>query len=273
MNSVFEAISDSMRRRKAVAVCTVIATSGSVPLKAGAKMLVWNDGRTLGTIGGGNIEKQVTEDAKEHLALGKSSLKEYHLLDLEMCCGGTMNIFIDSIKVPRQLIVFGAGHIGRNIVSFAENLDFSIVVIDNRETAVAALSKSTATVFHLDYDAAVNLLTFDKDTYIVICTHRHEYDKGILAHCIQKPHAYLGMIGSRRKVFITRKRFLEKGFCTGYQFDQVDSPIGFDFGQNSPGEIALGIVAKLVAVANGRNTSIDVIKKDYEIHSDSHRCS
>ncbi len=236
-------------------------------------MLVWKDGRIFGTIGGGNIEKLVMEDAIRLMESGEPILKEYHLLKEQMCCGGTMKIFIEPMKRTKQLLIFGGGHIGKNIANYAQNLDFKVIVIDERKEIMQDLPSSIVKVL-MNHHQAFQQLTFDAETYIVICTHQHEYDREILAHCIIQPHAYLGMIGSKRKVIVTRNRFINQNICSIEQLDRIDMPMGFDIGQNSPEVIALGILAKVVAVSNGKDINNETNLKEYEKTSfDSNGCS
>ncbi|MBL7924804.1 MAG: XdhC family protein [Bacteroidia bacterium] len=272
MHTVLEAANEAVKRREAVALCTVVRTTGSAPLKAGATMLVWQQGHALGTVGGGNVEKQVVEDAVKLIGEGNSTLREYPLLDLQMCCGGTMSIFIHTLKIRKRLIVFGAGHIGSRIIDFAEKLDFHVLAVDERAEITGKLNLPPSSIITLPHETSLPLLPFDRDTYIVICTHQHEYDREILAYCLGQPHAYLGMIGSRRKILVTRKRFLQQGICDEEQFDHADMPMGYNLGQNNPAEIAFGIVAKILAIANDTQSNLYENKKQYELHSDSNGC-
>ena len=215
-------------------------------------MLVWTNGKIYGTIGGGNLEKRVIDEAMLLYEFGIPKLNEYALLKEQMCCGGTMQIFLEPMKPQKQLLIFGAGHIGSQIADYAQRLDFKVVVIDERFEMLEKISETESEKIFLNHREAFSKIVFDTSTYIVICTHLHEYDREILAFCINQPHAYLGMIGSKRKVLITKKRFLEQQIAVFEQLEGVDMPMGFDIGQNSPAEIALGIMAKIVAVANGR---------------------
>ena len=243
---------DALRRREAVVVCTVVETSGSTPLKAGAKMLVWNNGTIAGTVGGGNIEKNVISDALLLYDAGKPVLKEYHLLQQQMCCGGTMHIFMEPMKPQKQLIIFGAGHVGQHIAFYSSRLDFKVIVVDERPEMINQMSGSEIEKHPVHYTRAFPELVFDAFTYIVICTHMHAADREILAYCLERPHAYLGMIGSRRKVAVTRKLFMQQRTATAAQLNQVDMPMGLDIGQHSPAEIALGVMAGIVACSNGK---------------------
>jgi xanthine dehydrogenase accessory factor len=252
MKPVTEILNLAIKNREPVVMCTVVNTSGSTPLKAGAKMLVWTNGKIYGTIGGGILEKRVMEEAILLYESGLPQLKEYALLKEQMCCGGIMQVFIEPMKPQKQLIIFGVGHIGSQIAEYAQNLDFKVVIIDERSELLENVTAGEGEKVCLNHQEAFSRIVFDKSSYVVICTHLHEYDREILAHCINQPHAYLGMIGSMRKVIITKKRFLEQNIAALEQLEGVDMPMGFDIGQNSPAEIALGILAKIVAVANGR---------------------
>ena len=264
MSALIKKLYEALDKREAVAKCTVVATSGSTPLKASAAMIVWSDGKSFGTIGGGNIEKTVIEDTIRLIPEGNPELKKYNLLDQDMCCGGTMQIFIEPMKRANQLLIFGAGHIGSNIAFFAQNLDFKTVVIDERREMLDNPYFSSAENIQFNHIDSFSKLKLDTDTYVVICTHKHDYDREILAYCINKPTAYLGMIGSRRKVLVTRKRFLQNQLCLEEQLDRVDMPMGLNIGQNSPSVIALGIIAKITAISNGISLPSEKRITEYE---------
>jgi len=253
MKRLSELLDQALAKREPVALCTVVSTSGSTPMKSGAKMLVWENGKSTGTIGGGAVEKKVTGDAIRQLKEGVSKLNEYPLLKENMCCGGTMRLFIEPLKPQNQLFIFGAGHIGSHLAYYAGKLDFKTLVIDERPEMLDTIHGAETEKIFLPHHEALTKLIFDKYTYIVICTHLHAYDREILAACLRKPHAYLGMIGSKRKVLVTRKMFLDQNIATEAELEKTDMPLGFNIGQNSPAEIALGILAKIVAVSNGKN--------------------
>jgi xanthine dehydrogenase accessory factor len=243
-------IDEAVARREPVLLCTVVHTAGSTPLKAGAKMLVWCDGRSEGTVGGGALENKVMADALRAWNDGVPVLKSYPLLKEQMCCGGTVQVFIEPLLPQRRLLIFGGGHVGRHVALFAQHLDFCTVMVDERPEHLEG--HHGAEILCTLYREAPDRVVSDPYTYIVICTHSHEADRFLLAACLQQPRAYLGMIGSQRKVAVTRKQFLARGLATAAELDTVDMPIGWDVGQQSPAEIALGIIAKIVAVANGK---------------------
>jgi len=264
MRTFTDILQRAVSGREKAALCTLVDTSGSTPLKPGAKMLVWHDGRITGTVGGGQVEKQVVTDALQALEARRPGLWEYALSEQDMCCGGTMRVFIEPLVPRKRLVIFGAGHIGSHIAWYAQKLDFETIVVDERGEFLENTEWGHAKTICCPYREAIGQIGFDDRTYIVVCTHRHDYDRGILAACIALPHAYLGMIGSRRKVLVTAKRFRTEGIASSEALGRVDMPMGFPLGGNSPAEIALGIVARIVAVSNGVAVGQD--ETDEQLH-------
>ncbi len=277
MRSVYEIIAGIEQSGEAAALCIITETRGSTPLKTGAKMIVWQDKKIFGTIGGGNLEHKVINDALTVMQNNTAQLFEHQLVrDHEMCCGGTVFIFIEPIKKRNKLVVFGAGHVGKEVVKFARSLNFQISLVDEREAMLSGLQMEDVKIFHMHHRQFLSQVVMDENTYVVICTHLHQYDREILARCIKRPLAYLGMIGSKRKIAITRKAFLSQGLATEQELSKVDMPMGFNIGGNTPAEIGISIVAKLVAVMNGRllqaGNDAEKIKLTYaEPYSDNNR--
>jgi xanthine dehydrogenase accessory factor len=234
-----------------VALCVIINTKGSTPREAGAKMLVYADGSIEGTIGGGDLEKKVIANAIETMQNGKPSTFKHDLLHQHnMCCGGSVEIYIEPIMKKNNLYIFGAGHTGHALAQYALQFDFEVFMIDDRKEMMEAISQKEINKLNLHYEQALPLLPFDDKTFIAIMTYSHPYDRDILAFCLKKPHAYLGMIGSRRKVEMTKKMFAEAGVGTMEELETVDMPMGLDIGAEDPDEIAISVLAKLIAVKN-----------------------
>lgn len=233
-------------------LCTIIHTKGSTPRKVGAKMLVLADGTIKGTIGGGNLEKAVINDALIQLNKNEPKLFKHDLLHQHnMCCGGTVEIFIEPIKKMKRLYIFGAGHTGQALAKYALPLDFEIFVIDDRKEYIDQLKEVSAiNKLHVDYKKVLPTLPFDENTFVIILTYEHEIDRDILSYCIKKTHAYLGMIGSQRKIEMTKKMFLDAGIATNTQLKKVNMPIGKNILAETPDEIAISILAELIQVKN-----------------------
>ena len=234
------------------ALCTIIHTKGSTPRKVGAKMLVLIDGSIKGTIGGGNLEKEVIKNALVQLKKNEPKLFKHDLLHQHnMCCGGTVEIFIEPLEKMKRLYIFGAGHTGQALAKFAMSMDFEIFVIDDRKEYIDQLKEGSAiNKLHVDYKKVLPTLPFDENTFVVILTYEHEIDRDILSYCIKKPYAYLGMIGSQRKIEMTKKMFLDAGIATKEQLEKVRMPIGANILAETPEEIAISILAELIENKN-----------------------
>jgi xanthine dehydrogenase accessory factor len=237
-------------------LATVVRTSGSTPRKAAARMLVVGDGRIVGTIGGGRVEKEVADAARELLAAGdgaRAKLLRYHLThELAMCCGGEMEVFVEPLIPAPTLVVCGGGHVAHALVPLARNVGFAPIVIEEAE------EMGTPARFP---DAACIVDSFDPrdwtevalggDSYVVIVTRDHAQDQALLEHFIGRDLAYLGLIGSRRKIELFKQRLVARG-ADAARFERLHAPIGLDIGAETPEEIAVAVVAELIKVRAAR---------------------
>lgn len=251
MKSIFKIADELGQKGITCALCTVVATSGSTPLKSGAKMLVTEDGTIYGTIGGGHLEKKVIVNAHDLIAKKESGLFHHNLLQQHgMCCGGTVSVFIEFLLKPARLYIFGSGHVGRALARMASALPFDVYLIDGRKQELDLIAGENISKIPLSYTEILPSLPFNENTFIAVMTHDHAMDREIVAACMRKPFAYLGMIGSRRKAEITRKMFLSSGLFTPEEFAKLDCPMGMDIHAKNPEEIAVSILARLIEVKN-----------------------
>ena len=235
---------------KPAAICTIIETSGSTPRKAGSKMLVRSDRKTFGSVGGGKLELEVIKDALEIIKTGGTSLKTYSAgEENDMQCQGECRIFIEALPANLRLIIFGAGHVGQALAKVAANYAFSPELVDPREELVSNIDIEGIEIKVMDYVESVDNLAFDDRTFIVVCTPSHSHDEEVTLKCALKPHAYLGMIGSRKKVAEARA-FFEKNCLNKETIDMIDMPIGVPIACETPEEIAISILARLIDVKN-----------------------
>jgi len=249
--NIYTEIEQIKKRGENAALCIIVQTKGSTPRKAGAKMIVLENGGIVGTIGGGNLEKKVIENALQQIKKNEPQLFKHDLLHQHnMCCGGSVEIYIEPIKKMNKLYVFGAGHTGSALAKIAQELDFDIYVIDDRKEYMDEIKTEGINKLNLEYQKILPTLPFDKNTYIVIMTYEHAHDRDILSYCIKKPNAYIGMIGSQRKVEITKKMFIEGKIATKAELENVDMPMGISINADSPEEIAISILAKLIETKN-----------------------
>jgi xanthine dehydrogenase accessory factor len=230
-------------------LCTVIASNGSTPQKVGSKLVVKADGTLLGTIGGGAIEQQAVDAARE--LLSSSALTrtlETHLThDLGMCCGGRMTVFLEKHLVAPSLTIFGAGHVAKELAALASTVGFTVTVVDEREGWASVERFPSARLLLQPCEDAARALTGGLDAFVCIATHDHPLDQACLEALLDKPLAYLGVIGSRRKAERFRARLLAAGFPDAV-VQRFECPMGLEVGAVTPQEIAVSIVARLVGV-------------------------
>ncbi len=237
-----------------VALCTVISAAGSTPRDEGAKMLVRVDGSIMGTIGGGAVEKAVIKEALEVIRKGSAKKYEYNLAaggELGMICGGATEVFIEPILTAPSLFVFGGGHFALPLVKMAVIAGFKSTVIDERaDFASVERFPDAVEVVVKEIPQAYEYLTIDKNSYIVIVTHGHTGDEAALEGALKTPAKYIGMIGSREKNKAVYGHLLAKGF-TQDDLNRAHAPIGLSIKAQTPEEIAVSILAEMIAVRRG----------------------
>lgn len=250
----FEEISEKINNNVAAVLCIIIGAEGSTPRKPGSKMLVFADGTIKGTIGGGSIEKEAIEEARNMIGSDVPQVKSYNLAnDLEMHCGGRMTVYFEPLLQQPELVIFGAGHVGKALARLASISGFKISVADNREGICSSWPQGLATSYEMPFEEAAEKIRFHSNTYIVVTTYKHSFDSEVVALLKDKPKKYLGMIGSKRKVDIARKQFSEEFGMTKEQIEFIDMPIGVDIACETPEDIAVSILAKLIDVKNKNN--------------------
>jgi xanthine dehydrogenase accessory factor len=250
---IFE-LSEYYNKKQAFVLCIVTESSGSTPRKSGSKMIVFENGKIEGTVGGGAVEMQAKLEAMKVLKSGASKQIHYQLeQDLEMQCGGNMTIYFEPFFPSPKLFIFGAGHVGREVGFYAQTLDFDITYIDHRPDIYKEFDTGNTECLVGDYVDIADSLPLSKDNYVVIATPNHSFDEEVLSKLAKLNLKYLGMMGSKRKVAEITKRLLEGSILTKEQISKVDMPIGLPLNAETPKEIAISIVAKLTDVRNSKN--------------------
>ncbi len=243
-------------RRGRAALATVIGRSGSAPQRVGAKLLVHEDGTLVGTVGGGAIEAQVVAACETAIREGRSQQVQAHLVrDLAMCCGGAMEVFVEYLQPQPRLFIIGAGHVAQALAPLAAAADFRVTVLDEREALLEHPAFGTMNTGAYDVDElGVAIPDLGAADYVLIMTHDHARDERALAHLLGRPHRYVGMIGSRRKVHAVVRRIVHRETGLGRpapDLTRLRAPIGLALGGRTPAEIAVSVVAELIAQRHG----------------------
>jgi len=253
---IYEEIVKLRRDGRRGAVATIVSSQGSIPSFQTAKMLVRDDGTIVGTIGGGCVEAEVWQAAREVMEKQKPRTLSFNLnqnpkYDTGLICGGTLEIFIEPVLPAALLYIFGAGHVATSLYKVANDAGFEVIVVDDRETyANRERFPAAREVIAEDFQKAMPRLAPSESAYIVIVTRGHRDDMAVLRWAVQTPARYVGMIGSKRKTIAIFRELRSEGLPANL-FDRVHAPVGLDIGAVTPEEIAVSITAELIAHRRG----------------------
>ena len=252
---VLEELLAAQARREPVALAVIIRDQGSVPRHAGTKMLVYGDGRTLSTIGGGEMEARVVAAAAEALRDGRTRLVPYSLVDPQRgdpgVCGGQVEIYVEPYVALPTLYVLGCGHVGRALVSLGHWLGYRVVAWDDRpELATAENAPDADARLSGPLADALAIQPIDARTYVAVVTRNVGLDRELLPQLLATPAAFIGVMGSRRRWQETRRQLLADGLPAD-SLTRVNAPIGLEINAESPAEIAVSIIAQIIMAQRG----------------------
>jgi xanthine dehydrogenase accessory factor len=251
MSEFLERIAELKSAGKTFCIVTVVDSQGATPRKAGARSLVFPDETLEGTVGGGSIELEATNIALEVLKSGKPLLKKFQLNELEiseMICGGSMTLFFEPVLPDRVLTIFGGGHVGRAVARVAHEAGWRVRVIDERDGVLdPQFFPAQVELIPENYLKYINNQNFGPNDWLVIVTPRHGNDEQVLEAVIHQPAAYIGMMGSPKKVKEIMDNLKSKGISENI-LNKAQAPIGLNIGTETPGEIAVSIVAEMLAI-------------------------
>jgi xanthine dehydrogenase accessory factor len=253
------------------ALATIVEVRGSIPSYESAKLLVREDGSMTGTIGGGCVEAEVWNAAREVLETERPRRMQFNLgqdaaYDNGLICGGQLEVFVEPVLPIPRTFIFGAGHISKALSQVASLAGFSTVVVDNRDTFANRDRFPEASAIHAaEYEDVFPTLSINESSYIIIVTRGHRDDMRVLKLAVATPARYIAMIGSKRKV-LNVVRELEKEGIPRSEFERIYAPMGLDIGAISPEEIAISVAAEMIAVrrnagSNWRSLALSVFQE------------
>jgi xanthine dehydrogenase accessory factor len=253
------------------ALATIVEVNGSIPSYESAKLLVREDGSMAGTIGGGCVEAEVWNVAREVMDTEKPrhlnfSLGQDAAYDTGLICGGQLNVFVEPVIPQPRAFIFGAGHISKSLSKIANMAGFATVIVDDRESfANRERFPEADEIFAEDYDEVFPKLQIYGSSYVIIVTRGHRDDMRVLRSALATQARYISMIGSKRKVIGVVKE-LEKEGVSREAFDRIFSPMGLDIGAITPEEIAISVVAEMIAVRRDPGTDWRSLSKSIFAH-------
>lgn len=248
--SIWRALADLEESHETGVICTIIRSEGSTPRHAGSKMLVYEDGRVTGSVGGGELESRIISAALEVMQDGKPRLIEFNMSDPDRgdpgVCGGRVEIYMEPISPKPTLVVVGAGHVGQAVAHLAHWLGFRVVVSDDRpEFCDPEVIPEADEFYPCPLEELSDKFTITRSTYMVLTTRSVDIDVPGLPTILDSPAAYVGVIGSRRRWETARKQLEESGVQAD-QLERVQSPLGLDISAETPEEIAVSIMAEII---------------------------
>jgi xanthine dehydrogenase accessory factor len=251
-------------KRMLVLATVVRAPNGDVE-RVGAKLLVDEDENVTGSLGRAELDRQVVADALAAMQERKSRVADYPASN-GAADAAAVGVFLEVVEPQPSLIVVGAGHIAVPLARMGKMLSFEVVVLDDREKfANRERFPDSDQVFAADFGPTLAQLKITRATYIVIITRGHQYDEEALMEVADSPAAYIGMIGSRRRVQAVRQNLEAVGFDAA-KLERVRAPIGLEIGAETPEEIAVSIMAEIISVRRGgRGLPMSAIARDREL--------
>jgi xanthine dehydrogenase accessory factor len=243
--SPISVLSEAIQNQRRAALATVIEVSGASPAKVGAQIVLLEDGRATGNVGGGKLEAAILADARAALSDGQPRLSHYALAEqgqdaIGTLCGGEVRVFVQPYIPPPKLIIVGGGHIGRPLRMMGEAAGFEVVVVE--------VEPGHAPVSELEK------ISLSSDSFVVLVTTDHVSDEAALRQALTSPTRYIGMIGSQAKCKTIIEHLRADGF-DDEALSRVYAPIGLDLGGLMPEEIAVAILAEIVAARRGKISS------------------
>ncbi len=253
--NIYLAILEMQRKGESGALCTIIESHGSVPRHTGSKMLVSENGQLTGSVGGGEIESRVIEEAKQSIKDGKTRRLSYNMVDPTRgdpgICGGQAEIFVEPILAQPLIVVIGGGHVGKTVTHLAKWLGFRVVVSDDRAEFCNPIAVPEADDYICCPMAEIpQKIQINTQSYLILTTRGVVIDTPGLPALMRTSAAYIGIIGSKRRWLATRKNLIEMGIKEE-DLDKVVSPIGLELKAETPEEIAVSILAEILMLRSG----------------------
>jgi xanthine dehydrogenase accessory factor len=266
---IYQRLAELEKEGKAAALCTIIESHGSTPRHTGSKMIVFQDGRIEGSVGGGDVENRTIQEALQAIRENKSRQVHHNMVDPERgdpgICGGQVDVYIEPLNLKPKIVIIGGGHVGKTLAHLGKWLGYRVAISDDRPEFCSPEANPDADEFYpVEMKDLPSHLTIDSQTYLILATRGVSVDTPGLPALIETDAAYIGVIGSRRRWLATIKGLKEMGIPQE-KINRVISPIGLELQAETPEEIAVSIFAEILMLMNGasgKRMSLQVEKND-----------
>ncbi len=273
---IYEELVRLRRLGQKCALATIVQVRGSIPSFESAKLLVREDGSMTGTIGGGCVEAEVWNAAREVIETEKPKHLTFNLgqdaaYDNGLICGGQLDVFVEPVVPQPRAYIFGAGHVSKSISKMASLAGFAAIIVDDRESfANRERFPEADEIYAEEYETVFPKLTVNSSSYLIIVTRGHRDDMRVLRWAVTTEARYVAMIGSKRKTISVVKE-LEKEGLSREAFERIFSPMGLDIGAVTPEEIAISVVAEMIAVRRGPESNWRNLSKSIFVNESRER--
>jgi xanthine dehydrogenase accessory factor len=253
--NLYSLLAEITSHGKSAALCTIVHSKGSTPRRAGSKMLVFEDGTFTGTIGGGEMEHRVLDEAMIVIHEGKPNLLKYSMTDPKRgdpgVCGGQVEIYVEPILPPEKIVVIGGGHVGKAVAHLAKWLGYRVAVSDDRtEFCTLEMNPDADEFYPVPMEDLPGHLNINRQTYLILTTRGSLVDVAGLPALLETKAAYIGLIGSKRRWATTLKGLQDKG-VSDEAIKRIHSPMGLELNAETPEEIAVSILAEVIMLSSG----------------------
>ena len=252
--NIFHLMAELEKRGESFALCTITEAHGSTPRHIGSKMVVFENGEFTGSVGGGELEHRILDEAWIALGDGKPRKLSYSMTDPTRgdpgVCGGQVEVFVDPVLPAPKLIIIGGGHVGKAVAHLAKWLGFRVAVSDDRiEFCTADMNPDADEFLPIRMEELPKQTKINRHTYLILTTRGVSVDVPGLPALLETNAAYIGVIGSRRRWTTTIKGLKESG-VSEEAIARIHSPIGLELQAETPEEIAVSIMAEIIMLRN-----------------------
>ncbi|MBT3321907.1 MAG: XdhC family protein [Anaerolineae bacterium] len=255
MKRIYQALAEIEEKSQVAALATIVRSHGSTPRHGTSKMLVYANGKTLGTVGGGELERRVHAGALESMQDGEARYLTYQMNDPAQgdagVCGGTVEVFVEPILPKATLLLIGAGHVGKAVAHLAKWLDYRVVIVEDKpEFCTPEHIPGGDEYLAIEMEEIAEKVHINAQTFVVMATRGADVDSLALPDLLKSQAAYIGVIGSKKRwleaIKLTRARGVDKK-----ELKRVHSPIGLEIEAETPEEIAISIMAEILMIRHG----------------------
>ncbi|MFX1513875.1 MAG: XdhC family protein [Promethearchaeota archaeon] len=260
LREFWQVLEEFYQKNEVCLLATVIHTEGSAPRKIGTKAIFNKAGEVIwGTIGGGSVEHAIQKEVRNLIPGNLPIYKEYELVEGDYgICGGKIGIFLELFGENPNAVIVGGGHIGQALAPLLRRLEFNVIVLDPRDELKDKKSfRNIPVITGKSYSELIKFTKLSGEVYYIIVTYNHEGDEESLIECLKRPSAYVGMIGSKRKVRTLFSNLIDRKISTQEQLDTVHAPIGLAIHSETPEEIAVSIAGELIKIRAERRQQND----------------